>query len=290
MNAHDQARLAATRFVLHDLQDGSFLVHDLLRDRVQLVETEAAMRLRSLQGGQLTPTSSQLAATTRSRIHELFARCRSSVTGTPSAARHAAVDVRQLSAEGWVVTERDILAQLAGAAIDEEPSIGSVAIITKDRYPTLRRCLLSVLRNRQHWSRQYRVVVLDDSEQPASRLLGARLADELSKEFATPIAYIGQDRKRHAVAAIASASGVDVDVLQFGLVGRQEIGAYPGANRNNFLLHAAGEMAVHLDDDVVCSISPTSESRPDRLALTDEAEPADCRFMRDALDPIRWTV
>jgi hypothetical protein len=291
VNQSELRAYLASPCVVHDLRDGSCLVHDIGRDRIQRVSRETARCLATLQGGR-----SGVAQTMAERVRVIVDLLRGTSgarrwfgrsTSADGAADTATID--ELFEHDWIVTERRLLDLIAGAQAGTGGQVACLTIVTMDRAPLLRRCLRSVLENRRCWGRRYRLAVFDDSIDRAHRDATRAAVAELSAEYGAPIAHVDHECKRRLIRDLGARTGIDDHILAFGLLGGPGNGAN-GANLNNVLLHVAGELAISVDDDVICRMGPPPEARLDALCFSQDADPTVMQFCgarQDALGAVR---
>jgi hypothetical protein len=132
-------------------------------------------------------------------------------------------------------------------------SIGTIAIVTKDRPRYIRRCLNSIIDNLNDQNRECEICVYDDSA-------GSETLDEL-KSFRKAIhtsriaiRYAGKQQKNRFIAQLSRSGDVPPAVLTFALKGMPESLPSYGANLNSLLLDTPGSLVVCLDDDVICEL------------------------------------
>jgi hypothetical protein len=145
----------------------------------------------------------------------------------------------------------------ASGATDRVPPVSAVAVVTRDRPESLRRCLASHLEAARRFGRRFEFLVLDDSVDADMRARNQAILGELQARYDFPIRYGGR-AERVAYATALARSGCAADILQFALLGMPEVGNTCGANRNAVLLETLGAMSVSVDDDTSCRVARRS--------------------------------
>jgi hypothetical protein len=173
------------------------------------------------------------------------------------------------------------------AAPPEAPPgpIGLVAVLACDRPSLLEASLGAWLENRRRTGRTCETVVLDDSKDAGSRDRARALAAGLAGRSGAPVAYAGREERQRFAAALARESGVAPEVVEFALLDPEGIGRTTGANRNAFLLHAAGRMALSADDDTTVRMAACPAPRPG-LRVVSAGDPTEFWF-HDGVDAAR---
>jgi hypothetical protein len=124
-------------------------------------------------------------------------------------------------------------------------------------------------------------VVVDDSEDRASREDAKQVLGLLKVEHDAQVAYAGYEEKKKYAEELAAEGGLSPDVVTFALFGVESCGHTIGANRNALLLHTVGDMVFSADDDTVCSVTASPEVVGDGLAFHSGVEPTDFWFFAD---------
>jgi hypothetical protein len=132
-----------------------------------------------------------------------------------------------------------------------ESRLRTLAVVTRDRVPSLVACLTSYLTNAQQFGHAIEVLVADDA-QGCSACIKTELK-RLSVRFATPIRYAGRHEKRGFAEALATRSGVSPAVIDFALFGDPGCDRSTGANRNAVLLDTIDTRVFSVDDDTRCA-------------------------------------
>ena len=191
---------------------------------------------------------------------------------------HEIGTVQSLFEHDWIMPGQRLLERLTSAGAQPDVAITCVAIVTKNRLPLLRRCLVGILNNRRAWGRTYRLAVFDDSVDTHHRTATHGMIAQLAREYGAPIIYVDIEAKRRFIDAVASRVGIDRHVVEFGFLGGADREPTYGANVNSFLMHVGGELALCLDDDVVCRVASAPGARLDTLHFSQESDPTEFRF------------
>jgi hypothetical protein len=154
----------------------------------------------------------------------------------------------------------DLRARLEAQVVgrDPLPPLSVVGLLTRDRLRSVTRALASFRENARRHGRHPRFIVADNSETPAAQaacreaLAALRAADPDPLE----IRYLGIHERQALVDRLARL-GIDPEATRFGLMDVLGCGFAAGANRNALFLATAGEPFLSVDDDVVCTHSPS---------------------------------
>lgn len=170
------------------------------------------------------------------------------------------------------------------AAPRREGAIAILGILTCNRPEAAERALESYVANLTRFGRSVELAVIDDTRSAETRRGYRERLRALGKRLGRPIAYAGLEEKTRFAERLCEESGVPAEVADFALFDVEHIGSTPGANRNAFLLHGAGELVFSADDDTVCRIAAAPDLR-DGLELSAGRDPAEISFFpdRDAL-------
>jgi len=190
--------------------------------------------------------------------------------------------LHDLITHGWLLRHDHLLDELrSGRRNDPEVPIATVAIVTKDRPQHLTRCVESVLKNRQRFGRKYRILVSDDSDDPAMRTVILGALRTLAREFDAPIYYAGYEERIRFTGALARASGISQALLTFAFRSSSS-GNLPtfGANLNTVLAATWGEILLCCDDDIVWVGAPAPGATDD-LVLGSRPDPTVIRYYPD---------
>jgi hypothetical protein len=140
--------------------------------------------------------------------------------------------------------------------------IGSIVIPTCNRVDVLKRCLISYIENSRHYSRSNRFVVSDDSRSGETRAGYRQMLGGLSREYGVEIQYAGMEEKLRYARRLMQEQAAPPAVIKFALFDSEKLGLSTlGANRNALLLHTIGELILTVDDDTVCSLTPSPDLR-----------------------------
>jgi hypothetical protein len=159
--------------------------------------------------------------------------------------------VRDLIDKGLIVSEEQFYKLIPHGA-DPCATITALVIPTANRLDSVLAALNSILDNMdRHAWKHPRIVILDDSDDEASRV---KLLHELSRIAAQgnrTIMYAGKIEKK-AFAQRLKRVGIHPDVIAFAVFGNPDNGpGLIGANRNCSLIETLGECFVTSDDDIV---------------------------------------
>lgn len=156
------------------------------------------------------------------------------------------------------------------------------------RTAMLERCLTSFAANFQKHGRAPELLVTDSSADPEHRAAFRSQLQRLRREQGLRLRYAGEEEKRRFADELVRRSGVRASSVEFALFDPLQAGFTCGANRNALLLHEAGRMAVSVDDDVVCEISPIPPGEH-RVALFSQSDPCERHFFADRASALQAT-
>jgi hypothetical protein len=181
--------------------------------------------------------------------------------------------LNDLRSSGFLAAS-DELGYGTGSDARTQVRIGTVGWVTCDRPEQLRRSMTTYIRNSGRHGKSCAFAVFDDSNERDAR---AALRDNLraqARRWGVTILYAGQEEKLEYAKALQQHSGIPADVIRFALFDTHGCGRRVGANRNAFLLHAAGEPLLSLDDDTVCSVGQPQGATPG-LVFSSAHDPAE---------------
>jgi hypothetical protein len=188
-----------------------------------------------------------------------------------------------LAAAGLLVSHRQLLDRLRQAAPDAQTAtagptpITTLGIPTRNRLPTLQRCLASVVAGIRRGPESPAVVLVDDSGQEEQRAACRDLLRSLRGSYPGPLFYAGPEAKERFARRLAEHAGLDPETVSFALGNVEGCPITTGTSRNLLLLHAAGEALLQLDDDTVCQLAPTPGARPG-LVFSSQHDPTEFWF------------
>lgn len=129
-------------------------------------------------------------------------------------------------------------------------------VLTCDRPEALGRLLDSMLRNTR-LSRQKRILLIDDSRDPANVSRNAELVADFSRVSPVNMEHIDPPRQAALVAELKSLLPQQAGAIDW-LFSRESWPGVPtyGRARNFALLCSVGERCLMLDDDILCKAYP----------------------------------
>jgi hypothetical protein len=141
----------------------------------------------------------------------------------------------------------------AGARAARSALVATLGIPTRNRHEALRLCLGTYADNLAAHGRAARLVVFDDSDEPATReanraALRAAAGAERVRAF-----YSGPAERLRFARHLARRTGAPARVVESALLNRSRLFG-PGALRNALLLDTAGQLGVMADDDTRCAV------------------------------------
>jgi hypothetical protein len=163
--------------------------------------------------------------------------------------------LEELAATGLLTAEAAFVERVLAHGLSERPlpPIGILGVPSRDRPDSLARSLRSYARNSRDHGRDVEFVVIDDSRRDTSREANRTALRALRRDFGVRASYAGAIERESYSRMLAQASGLPLDIVQFGLLGLDERLVSTGASRNALLLHAVGDRFIHVDDDTLCN-------------------------------------
>lgn len=223
------------------------------------------------------------------RVAVLFA-CRGFATLDEHAARIAArlggdrarvrADLAELVEAGLLVGAGELVGRLRGLAPAGEPPaarITGVGVPTRDRVADVHACLASYIENGLAHGRTLEYLVAEGDVSAATREATRASIAELAARHGVPIAHAGRKERLAYAAALARRAEVPPSVAELALCPDERKLNDSGSSRNATLLHFAGDLHLHVDDDTRCRIAPTPGQQPG-LALTSQNDPSESWF------------
>ncbi len=183
---------------------------------------------------------------------------------------------------GFLISQKSLLDHCARSVeFQEAPAeIASVALLTYNQIDTLKRGLVSYIKNSKQFARTNDFVVMVDSENRDIRNSYQQMLHSMKSNSGVEIYYAGLEEKVRFANKLIKGGDLPPEVVNFSLFDMENIGFSNGANRNAVLLHTVSDTIFSTDDDTVCRIAapPSSE---EGLAFTSGCDPAQCWFFPD---------
>ena len=190
--------------------------------------------------------------------------------------------LEDLVGRGWLVPHERFLTQWAShGAAAPPPRIATVAVTTRNRPASLKRCVESILTNRALYGRTHGVLVADDSDAPDVRAANVTVLTSLARRFRAPVFYVGRTERHALVRALERRTGLSRALLEFAFLPAASCSVPTvGANRNAVLAATTGSSILSCDDDVVWAGARPPVSAAD-LVLGSIPDPTVIRFFAD---------
>lgn len=166
--------------------------------------------------------------------------------------------ILQLAIDNDLFVSRDRLSKLlqrSFATAKTPRRIDVIGIPTCNRPRILERILTSIADHLREDQRNAAIVVVDDSSTEAMQEENAAVVAAHVRCSGLQIRYINQQARERYAAALARNSGVDREIVAFGVEKSRSYPTSAGAARNVLLLQSAGHCLLSLDDDVLCRIA-----------------------------------
>lgn len=131
--------------------------------------------------------------------------------------------------------------------------IAMLAVPTRDRPESLRRCLDSYLQNFERHSRTVGLVVADDGPRESAQSV-RELLTGIARRYDVTVDYLGWRERSRLATTLAQRAGVDPQVVRRGLSVDTDTPhlSTSGGVRNALLLAGSGRSILMVDDDTVC--------------------------------------
>lgn len=189
-------------------------------------------------------------------------------------------ELTELARAGLLVSASDLVKrvrELVPRDAAPPPPIGAIGVPTRNRVPDTHACLASYIENGRAHGRSIEYLVAEGEVDDATRDATRASLIELARRFGVSIAHAGGPERRAYAAALAKRAGVPLDLAEFALLRSERLPNDSGGSRNAILLHFAGEMHLHVDDDTRCQLAPAPGKQPG-LALTSANDPSESWF------------
>ncbi|HEU0035574.1 MAG TPA: hypothetical protein VFQ53_33415 [Kofleriaceae bacterium] len=170
--------------------------------------------------------------------------------GGPEALARALADC---AGRGLLVEDTELRTAIASTSHAEESRITAIGVVTRNRPESLQRCVDSFVANARAHGRPVRLVVTDDSDDPAVVDANARVLAQIRTRHGIAVWHATAHDKHAFVDALAREAAVAPATVELALFDVEGLGGSScGANRNALCLATAGELVLCVDDDVVC--------------------------------------
>jgi hypothetical protein len=156
--------------------------------------------------------------------------------------------------------------------------IRTLGIPTRDRTESLRRCVATHLESARRHGRALDCAVIDDSGDPAVREHNRAALRALRDSHDADIYYAGPEERARFAAALVRGAELPPQAVHFALLNPEGCPVSTGASRNALLLHTAGDMLLHVDDDTLGNLLEVPGARPG-LALSSRHDPTEFWFL-----------
>jgi hypothetical protein len=160
----------------------------------------------------------------------------------------------------------------------QAPRITTLGVPTRQRVPSLRRCLATYLECCRAHGRRLSIVVVDDAPDADGRRSCREMLRALPRVAEVEVLYAGPEEKVRYAEGLSRQAGVAPEVVAFALLNPERCPVTTGAGRNALLLHAAGELLLQADDDTTCRLAPVPGALPG-LAVSAHPDPTEFWFI-----------
>ena len=178
------------------------------------------------------------------------------------------------------VSRRPVVDPFRRSSVGGPVRITSVGIPTRDRAPSLARCLASLADSVRRGEDSPDIIVVDDSSCAEDRSANRRMLASIHATYPGQLFYAGPVEKQRFARTLAGRTGLHHDTVAFALAGGEGFPIATGSSRNLLLLHAAGEAHLQLDDDIVCQIALAPGAQAG-LVCTSRLDPTEFWFESD---------
>jgi hypothetical protein len=203
------------------------------------------------------------------------ARLAAEIGGDPAALR---AEVAELARAGLLVPVRELVRRLHEAGGPEEQGdparITGLGVPTRGRPESLREALRTHVEDAIRHRVSVAYAVADGAATEAEGAPTRAVAREVAARYGVPVSYLGPAEKARFAAVLAERAGVDPALVAFALLGDVRLPLATGGNRNALLLHGAGSLVLHVDDDTRCRVVPPPDPLPG-LSVTSADDPTE---------------
>jgi hypothetical protein len=155
-------------------------------------------------------------------------------------------------------------------------SLTTLGVVTRDRPAMLERMASSYARGIRQHGRELRLLVLDDSADPAMRQENKARLLAVQRDTAVDIHYIDPQARQVLAAKLVDQGLVSPELAQFALLDGTPLAPFrnAGLNRNALLLATVGEAVFSADDDTCHQIFTPGDQATNQLTLSVNEDPA----------------
>jgi hypothetical protein len=186
----------------------------------------------------------------------------------------------ELARQGLLVGAGELVRRLREAAPPggaRPPRIAALSIPTRNRPAEVTAALDSHITNAVAHGHALEYAVADGTESADDRARVRDALTALATRHGVAITYIGMVDGADYTTTLARRAGVPREVVEFAVQNPERCPNATGANRNALMLHAAGDLAVQVDDDTRARVAPAPGQLPG-LAITSQDYPSESYF------------
>jgi hypothetical protein len=187
--------------------------------------------------------------------------------------------LKEFVEQGFLISNRSVI---SNSTITQSMTskVSSIGVVTRDRLPALKRCLVSYIENTKEYDKKTDFIVMDDSELIGNRNNTRDMLQSLKNIYNVDIYYAGLEEKTSFARSLVEVGKLPSEVVKFCLFDINSCKQSFGANRNSLLLHTLGSIFIGVDDDTICKLA-TSPTYKNNLTLFSGFDPTHFWFFPD---------
>lgn len=187
----------------------------------------------------------------------------------------ALMSLKELWKSGLLISQTEFLNKIPNNESEHtSPIIDTLGWITRDRTESIKKSLESFIEGLSETHHKYDFIVFDDSSLKNFNNNNQNI-ELLNEKYQTKIRLVGENERKEFIKKLSRKleNKVPEHVVEYGLMGLNNVFHRTGANRNTFLLFTTGKYALLTDDDIFCKISKNGDD--EILTITSDASFSD---------------
>jgi hypothetical protein len=165
-------------------------------------------------------------------------------------------DVNALVSAGFVETDQSVIRTcLLQSKNSTLPKIEDLGILTCASPHTLRRAGASWSKSAAHHGRNLRLIITDDSSNEEDAAKQRTVAKDIANSSGSDVRFIDPGVRQKLAKSLARSAGVDMEIVEFALSGRDHPRIGIGCSRNLLALLTRGRRYLSADDDVIAEFA-----------------------------------
>jgi len=187
----------------------------------------------------------------------------------------ALMSLKELWKSGLLISQTEFLNKIPNNESEHtSPVIDTLGWITRDRTESIKKSLESFIEGLSETHHKYDFIVFDDSSLKNYNKNKQNI-ELLNEKYQTKIRLVGENERKEFIKKLSRKleNKVPEHVVEYGLMGLNNVIHRTGANRNTFLLFTTGRFSLLSDDDIFCKISKNGND--EELTITSDASFSD---------------